>query len=260
MILVYWAFEFFRLLNRRIGLKASFCPNEIKNNQIFYKIFVLTVSFIINFRLSIINNPKNERLKDLFTRLTVFAFTESLFPERKLLIMNSFVFIHNMLTPILNWIEMLNSRKNPAAKAERELDAYIQVHQNQLKKMQGNLHTLDKQIEEIQEDILLKEKERDAQTGNPQDIPDEEMLALSKILETLNEKRVLTMNYINSIQKLIDSYNAFKNGLISNMSDYQLNRIEESIISNVGQVFKNGELLHQWNKDHASKPIHRISK
>ena len=167
--------------------------------------------------------------------------------------MNSFVLIHNLLTIIHNQFEKLYKWRNTTSKKDQNIDVFIKRRQNQIKKEQNNLEVIKKQIEKTQEEVILKEKERDSQTGKTRNVSEKDILDLNKNLELFKEKQDLIINYINYLQLLLDAYNEYKKAMESQISPHKEVHLLKEISNNLVNVYQQKNLIEEWDKAHLPK-------
>ena len=157
-----------------------------------------------------------------------------------------------MLTTLHHQFEKLYKWGKSTPQKDQNIDLFIKRRQNQIKEEQDNLEVIKKQIEKTQEEVLLKEKERDSQTGKTRIVSEKNILGLYKNLELFKEKQDLIVNYINYLQTLLEAYNEYKKATESNISPYKETHLLKKISNNLVNVYEQKKLIQEWDKAHTS--------
>ena len=133
-------------------------------------------------------------------------------------------------------MEKLGFWKNPTDKKIQEITANIKKFEDKLKSQQDKLKDLKRTIEDAQEEILLKEKERDSQTGKIREITEMEILSLFKTFESTSGMRDLIFRNINSIKLVISKYQEYLTALQSDMNSDELENLTMDLLDNVKEL------------------------
>ena len=133
-------------------------------------------------------------------------------------------------------MEWLGWWKNPTDKKIQEINANIKKFEDKLKSQQDKLKDLKRTIEDTQEEILLKEKERDSQTGKIREITEMEILSLFKTFESTSGMKDLIFRNINSIKLVISKYREYLTALESDLDSDQLETLTMDLIDNVKEL------------------------
>ena len=133
-------------------------------------------------------------------------------------------------------MEKLGWWKNPRDQKIQEVAANIKKCEDKLKSQQDKLKDLKRTIEDTQEEILLKEKERDSQTGEIRKITEKEILTLFKKFESTSGMQNLIFRNIDSLQIVISKYKEFQTALESDLDSDQLEVLTLDLLDNVKEV------------------------
>ena len=136
----------------------------------------------------------------------------------------------------LGWLWKLLGFSNPKDKKLREIDDNIKKYEQKLKDQQNKLKNLKRSIEETQEEILLKEKERNSQTGQIREITEREILTLFKSFESTSGMQDLIFRNISSIQMVIDKYRQYQTAIESDLDSDELEALTLDLIDNVKEL------------------------
>lgn len=133
-------------------------------------------------------------------------------------------------------MEKLGWWKNPTDKKIQEITDNIKKCEEKLKAQQDKLKDLKRTIEDTQEEILLKEKERDSQTGKIREITEMEILSLFKTFESTSGMRDLIFRNISSLQTVISKYKEYRTALESDLDSDQLETLTMDLLDNVKEL------------------------
>ena len=133
-------------------------------------------------------------------------------------------------------MEKLGLWKNPTDQKIQEVTANIKKCEDKLKSQQDKLKDLKRTIEDAQEEILLKEKERDSQTGKIREITEMEILSLFKTFESTSGMRDLIFRNISSLQTVISKYKEYRTALESDLDSEQLETLTMDLLDNVKEL------------------------
>ncbi len=133
-------------------------------------------------------------------------------------------------------MEWLGWWKNPTDQKIEEITANIKKCEDKLKSQQDKLKDLKRTIEDTQEEILLKEKERDSQTGKIREITEMEILSLFKTFESTSGMRDLIFRNISSLQTVISKYKEYRTALESDLDSEQLETLTMDLLDNVKEL------------------------
>lgn len=106
----------------------------------------------------------------------------------------------------LGWLWKLFGFSTPKEKKLKEVADKISSCEKKLNDQQNRLKDLKETIANTQDAILIKEKERDSQTGQIRGITEREILTLFKTFETNKEKSDLIFRNIETLQMVIAKY------------------------------------------------------
>ena len=135
-------------------------------------------------------------------------------------------------------MEKLGWWKNPTDQKIQEITANIKKCEDKLKSQQDKLKDLKRTIEETQDEILLKEKERDSQTGEIRKITEKEILILFKKFESTSGMQNLIFRNIDSLQIVISKYKEYQTALESDLDSDQLEALTLDLLDNVKEVLQ----------------------
>ncbi len=133
-------------------------------------------------------------------------------------------------------MEWLGWWKNPTDQKIKEISTNIKKCEDKLKSQQDKLKDLKRTIEDTQEEILLKEKERDSQTGKIREITEMEILSLFKTFESTSGMRDLIFRNISSLQTVISKYKEYRTALESDLDSEQLETLTMDLLDNVKEL------------------------
>lgn len=136
----------------------------------------------------------------------------------------------------LDWLWKLFGGSNSNDKKLKEISEKIKKCEEKLKTQQNKLKNLKQTIEDTQEEILLKEKERDSQTGKIREITEKEILALFKTFESTSGMRDLIFRNIGSLQTVISKYKEYQTALESDLDSDELELLTMDLLDNVKEL------------------------
>lgn len=145
-------------------------------------------------------------------------------------------------------MEWLGWWKNPTDKKIQDITANIKKCEDKLKSQQDKLKDLKRTIEDTQEEILLKEKERDSQTGKIREITEMEILSLFKTFESTSGMRDLIFRNISSLQTVISKYKEYRTALESDLDSEQLETLTMDLLDNVKELQQQDRELNRLGK------------
>lgn len=134
---------------------------------------------------------------------------------------------------------------NPIDTKIKEIEANIKKCEDKLKTQQNKLKDLKQTIENTQEEILLKEKERDSQTGKIREITEKEILSLFKTFESTSGMRDLIFRNISSLQTVISKYKEYQTALISDIDGDELEALTFDLMNNVKELQQEDRALRR---------------
>lgn len=136
----------------------------------------------------------------------------------------------------LGWLWKLFGFSDSKIKKSREIAENIKKCEQKLKTQQNLLKDLKRTIADTQEEILLKEKERDSQTGQIREITEQEILSLFNTFKTNNEKRDLIFRNINTLQMVIAKYQQLQIAIDSDVDSDELEALTMDLMDSVKEL------------------------
>lgn len=133
--------------------------------------------------------------------------------------------IMTFLRALLEALGILKSDKAEKAKKIKDVTAKIESYEKKLSIQQRKLEDIKSDYATIQERILLKEKERNTQTGEIRKITESEIVSLFKAFESKAGERDLIVRNVRALDKVIAKFKELRTALDSDLDTEELDTL-----------------------------------